>query len=243
MRVLAIANSFGVDANRYLNQIARSAGMKINVSTLFVGYCTLKMHYQNMVEDKREYDLFFNGIRTGFKTSLSEALSTGKWDVITLQQASFDAHKPETYFPYAKELYDYIRSYQPDAKVLIHQTWAYESGSEKLADVGYETAEAMFADMEKAYQKCHDELGTDGIIPSGKLMLMLQAKGIRKVYRDSFHASLGIGRYALALLWFRMLTGQSVADIAYSDFDEDVFREEIRIVKEIVSNFQPISLS
>lgn len=237
MRVLAIANSFGVDANRYLHQIARSVGIKINVTTLFVGYCTLEMHYQNMVGDKREYDLFFNGIRTGFKTSLSEALSSGKWDVITLQQASFDAHKPETYFPYAKELYDYIRSSQPDTKVLIHQTWAYESGSEKLADVGYETAEAMFSDMEKAYQMCHDELGAEGIIPSGKLMLMLQAKGIRKVYRDSFHASLGIGRYALALLWLRMLTGQSVENICYKDFDEEVLEEEMIIAKELVDGF------
>ena len=236
MRVLVIANSFGVDANRYLHQIARSTGMKINVSTLFVGYCTLKMHYQNMVGDKREYDLFFNGIKTGFKTSMSEALASQKWDVITLQQASFDAHKPETYSPYAKELYDYIKNCQPEAKVLIHQTLAYEGGSEKLADVGYETAEAMFADMEKAYQKCHDELGADGMIPSGKLMLTLQEKGIEKLYRDSFHASLGLGRYALALLWFRMLTGQSVADICYDDFDEEVSQDQICIAKELVDS-------
>ena len=237
MRVLAIANSFGVDANRYLHQIARSAGVKIDVTTLFVGYCTLEMHYRNMVGDKPDYDLFFNGIKTGFKTSLSGALLSGKWDVITIQQASFDAHKPETYTPYAQELYDYVKTFQPKAKVLVHQTWAYEDGSEKLTKLGYQTAKEMFADMEKAYQDCHETLGTDGIIPCGALMLRMGEKGIRKVYRDTFHASLGIGRYALALLWFRMLTGKSVADICYNDFDEPVSPEEISIAKEIVENF------
>ena len=238
MRVLAIANSFGVDANRYLHQIARSAGVKIDVTTLFVGYCTLEMHYRNMVGDKPDYDLFFNGIKTGFKTSLSEALLSGKWDVITIQQASFDAHKPETYTPYAQELYDYIKTFQPKAKVLVHQTWAYEDGSEKLTKLGYQTAKEMFADMEKAYQDCHETLGTDGIIPCGELMLRMAEKGIQKVYRDTFHASLGIGRYALALLWFRMLTGKSVADICYNDFDEPVSQEEISIAKELVDTYQ-----
>lgn len=240
MRVLAIANSFGVDANRYLHQIARSAGVKLDVTTLFVGYCTLEMHYRNMVGDKPEYDLFFNGIKTGFKTSLSDALLSGHWDVITIQQASFDAHKPETYNPYAQELYDYIRTFQPKAKVLVHQTWAYEDGSEKLTKLGYQTAKDMFADMEKAYLQCYETLGADGLIPCGELMLRMAEKGIQKVYRDTFHASLGIGRYGLALLWFRMLTGKSVADVAFADFDESVTPEEISIVKGTVDAYQPL---
>lgn len=236
MRVLAIANSFGVDANRYLHQIARSAGVRLDVTTLFVGYCTLEMHYRNMMGDKPEYDLFFNGIKTGFKTSLSEALLSGHWDVITIQQASFDGHKPETYSPFAEELCDYIRTYQPNAKLLVHQTWAYEDGSEKLTKLGYTSAKAMFADMEKAYRQCSDSVGADGIIPCGQLMLDLQDKGIAKPYRDTFHASLGIGRYALALLWFKRLTGKNVTGNTYRDFDEETAEEEIALVQNIVDN-------
>lgn len=236
MRVLSISNSFGVDATRYLHQIARAAGEKLDVCTLYIGGCPLELHYRNMLGDKQVYDLYFNGFNTGFKTSISEALLNGRWDVISFQQASHFSPKPDSYTPYAEELYDYIKTCQPKAKVLIHQTWAYEDGSLKLANMGYETGKAMFADIEKAYQLCVDTIGADGIIPCGKLMMTLLEKGIEKVHRDTFHASLGLGRYAQGLLWYKVLTGNCVADITYNDFDEEVPAEQIAIAKEVVDS-------
>jgi hypothetical protein len=236
MRVLSISNSFGVDATRYLHQIARSAGVKLEVCTLYIGGCPLELHYRNMLGDKEAYDLYFNGFATGFKTSISEALLSGRWDVVSFQQASPVSPKADTYTPYAEELYDYIKTFQPKAKVLIHQTWAYEDGSLRLANLGYETAKDMFADIEKAYDLCAQTVGADGIIPCGKLMMTLLEKGIEKVHRDTFHASLGLGRYAQGLLWFKKLTGKSVADINYNDFDEEVPAEQIAIAKEVVES-------
>ena len=236
MRVLSISNSFGVDATRYLHQIARTAGVKLDVVTLFIGGCPLDLHYRNMLKDAQTYDLYFNGFATGFKTSISEALLSGRYDVVSFQQASPLSPKAESYSPYAEELYDYIKTCQPKAKVLIHQTWAYEDGSAKLEAMGYETGKAMFADIEKAYDLCAETVGADGIIPCGKLMMTLLEKGIEKVHRDTFHASLGLGRYAQGLLWFRQLTGQSVAELAYNDFDEEVSAEQIAIAKEAVDS-------
>lgn len=236
MRVLSISNSFGVDATRYLHQIARSASVKLEVCTLYIGGCPLELHYRNMLGDKEAYDLYFNGFATGFKTSISEALLSGRWDVVSFQQASPVSPKADTYTPYAEELYDYIKTCQPKAKVLIHQTWAYEDGSVRLANLGYETAKAMFADIEKAYQLCCEATGADGIIPCGELMMALLDNGIEKVHRDTFHASLGLGRYAQGLLWFRKITGMSVADISYNDFDEEVPAEQIAIAKEVVDS-------
>ena len=106
--------------------------------------------------------------------------------------------------------------------------------------MGYATAKEMFADIEKAYQKCHETIGSDGIIPCGKLLMTLLEKGIEKVHRDGFHASYGLGRYAQALLWFRMLTGKSVADIDYNDFDEEVPAQHMAIAKEVVDSFEPL---
>lgn len=237
MKVLAISNSFGVDANRYLNQIARADGTDIQVVTLYIGGCSLETHYRNMLGDKKAYTLYFNGLSTGFSISMEEALLSRPWDVITLQQASHFSPIPSTYEPYATSLYDYVKECQPKAKILIHQTWAYEDGSEKLANKGYDSSAAMFADIEKAYELCHKELGTDGIIPSGALFQKLLQQGIPKVQRDTFHASLGLGRYALGLLWYRMLTGKSVAENTFCDFDEVISDEEIRIAKETVDSF------
>ena len=94
----------------------------------------------------------------------------------------------------------------------------------------------MFADIEKAYQLCCEATGADGIIPCGKLMMALLDNGIEKVHRDTFHASLGLGRYAQGLLWFRKITGMSVADISYNDFDEEVPAEQIAIAKTVVDS-------
>ena len=240
MNVLAISNSFGADANRYLHQIARADGEVINVATLYIGGCPLEKHYRNMIGDARNYTLFYNGHNTGFMVSLEEALLNRHWDVVTLQQASHQSFKPECYEPYARELYDFVKTCQPKAKVLIHQTWAYEDGSEKLESMGFKTAKDMFARIENAYQLCHEALDTDGIIPCGKLMMELLDRGIEKVHRDTFHASLGLGRYALGLLWYRMLTGKSVAENTFRDFDEPVSDQQIAIAKAAVDAFDTL---
>ena len=96
MRVLSISNSFGVDATRYLHQIARSAGVKLEVCTLYIGGCPLELHYRNMLGDKEAYDLYFNGFTTGMKCSLDDALLSGRWDVISFQQASPVSPKADT---------------------------------------------------------------------------------------------------------------------------------------------------
>jgi len=240
MKVLAISNSFGQDANRYLHQIARTGSVEIDVATLYIGGCALDLHFRNMMSGREDYQLIYNGSATGFKVSLEQALLSNNWDVITLQQASIKSPKPDTYTPYAQELYDYVKTLQPKAKILIHQTWAYEDGHPKMENMGYASHKEMFADIEKAYQICADEIGADGIIPSGKLLMTLLDKGIEKVHRDQCHASFGLGRYALALLWFRMLTGKSVMENTFCDFDEPIPEEEIRIAKETVESFEPI---
>lgn len=240
MKVLAISNSFGDDATHYLHQIARTEKVDIDVATLYIGGCPLDLHFRNMMSGREDYQLIYNGSVTGFKVSLEQALLSNNWDVITLQQASAKSPRPATYTPYAQELYDYVKSIQPKAKILIHQTWAYEDGYERMEKMGYASAKEMFADIEKAYQICADELGADGIIPSGKVLMTLLDKGIEKVHRDKCHASYGLGRYALALLWFRMLTGKSVTENTFCDFDEPIPDDQIGIAKEIVDSFEPI---
>lgn len=235
MNVLSISNSFGDDANRYLHQIARAAGKDIQVATLYIGGCTLDTHYRNMLGNKEAYDLRFNGHITGFKVSIEEALLSREWDVVVLQQSSRKSFDPDSYEPYASALADLVRDCVPKAKLWVHQTWAYRPGSERLLKLTpYETAEAMFADIKKAYEKCVATLDADGLIPSGQLLQDLMANGVPCVHRDDLHVTKGLGRYALGLLWYRMLTGREVADNTFCDFDEPVTAEEIALAKKLV---------
>lgn len=240
MNILAIGNSYSSDSTRYLHQIARKAGVEMNVASLYIGGCPLERHFRNMLSEERAYVLVYNGMSTGFHVSMKEALLNREWDVVTLQQQSARSPRPDTYDPYITELCHYVKKCQPKAKIVVHQTWAYEQGSAKLESVGYTDHRDMFADIQKAYQLAADRIGADGVIPSGQLFQNMLSSGFEKVHRDTFHASLGAGRYALGLLWYRMLTGGSVLDNEFCDFDEPVTPDQVNTIKNLVEAFEPI---
>lgn len=140
----------------------------------------------------------------------------------------------ETYQPYLNKIAEYIKKCVPNSKLAIHQTWAYEQDSQRLNDIGYTNHTEMFADIEKSYQKAAEDINTDIIIPSGEVFQKLIASGIEKVHRDTFHAGYGLGRYALGLLWYAMLSENDIKRNAFADFDEQISETEIKIVKQCV---------
>ncbi len=235
MKILAIGNSFSQDATRYLHGIARADGVSLEVVNLYIGGCSLERHYRNMLSGERAYGLEINGHKTGFSVSLDEALANRKWDIITLQQASPVSADADSYTPYIEALNDYVKEYQPKAKIFIHQTWAYEKDSVRLKEVsGFETPKGMMAAVRKAYKTAADKINADGIIPSGDVFEKILESGVEKIHRDTFHASYGLGRYALALTWYKSFTGNNVTDNAFCDFDEEIPGEQIKIAKECV---------
>lgn len=235
MNILSIGNSFSEDAQRYLYGIARSAGEELNTYNLYIGGCPLCYHFRNYMGDEKRYMLGVNGHNTYFYTTIKEALLACDWDVITLQQVSHLAVDYETYQPYLSELTKVVRKLCPKAKIALQQTWAYEEESHRLTvELGYKKRSDMFCDIEKAYKKAAGDIGADFIIPSGELMEKLTEMGIEKVHRDTFHASFGLGRYAIGLLWYSTLTGKNTDNVSYCDFDEPVIEEEIKIAKAAV---------
>ncbi len=235
MDILSIGNSFSQDAQRYLHGVSRADGFELNAFNLYIGGCELATHYRNMLGDKKQYMLQVNGNPTGFFVTLKEALLNRNWDVITLQQASHASTDYCTYQPYLDKLAEYVRECVPKAKIVIHETWAYEEDSPKLNSLmNYAHATDMLTDIKTAYKKAFSDIKADAFIPSGELFGLLIENGIEKVHRDTFHASLGLGRYALALLWYKVITGNSVLNNTFCDFDEDICPEHIQIAKKCV---------
>lgn len=235
MQILSIGNSFARDAQRYLYGIARADGFDLQAYNLYIGGCSLSRHYRNMLSRQPEYILDVNGHVTNFKVSLEEALLNRDWDIVTLQQASPSSTNYETYQPYLEQLVDYVRRYVPKAKIAIQQTWAYEQDSHRLnVLMGYRHHAEMFRDLQQAYDKAAQAVRADYMIPSGQVFEALLDAGIEKVHRDTYHASLGLGRYALGLTWYAVLTGRDIRENGFSDFDEAIPPEQIEIVKQCV---------
>lgn len=235
MNILSIGNSFSQDAQRYLHRIADADGFTLTTFNLYIGGCSLSRHHRNMLSDRKEYALEMNGESTGFMVSLKEALLNRDWDVVTVQQASPYSPNYNSYQPYLNALVDYIRLCVPKAKILIHQTWSYEQDSFRLTDLGYTRQADMFRDIQIAYQKAAEDIHADGIIPSGEVFQALLAGGIEKVHRDTFHASRGLGRYALGLTWYTVLTGRDVKANTFTGFDEAVSPEQMELAKKCVA--------
>lgn len=234
MNILAIGNSFSADATRYLYDIARADGYDLTVVNLYIGGCPFSKHYRNMLAENNAYEIQFNGVMTGFGVSIKEALLSRDWDYVTFQQVSHQSVDYETYQPYLNELSAYVKKYAPKAKQVIHQTWAYEQDSNRLCvELGYKDQKDMYNDIKSAYDKAAQAIDAEFIIPSGTLFQKLVAEDI-KVHRDTFHASLGLGRYALGLLWYAMFTGNDAADNSFRDFDEEVSEELVALAKKCV---------
>lgn len=234
MNVLAIGNSFSQDATRYLHQIAKADKYDLQVTNLYIGGCPLERHYRNMLSGARAYGLQYDGIETGFNVSLDEAIFNRHWDVITLQQVSHFSFKPETYEPYLSSLAAYVRKCAPSAKLYIHQTWSYEEGCRRLTEELKMTSAEMLAGIVKTYGEMAKMIEADGIIRSGEMMFSLSKLLGGGIHRDTYHATYGLGRYALGLLWYKTLTGASVLGNTFCDFDQPIEDEKIALVKQYV---------
>ena len=234
MKILSIGNSFSVDAQHYLYELGRANGVKIKAANLYIGGCTLRLHYLNMLDDKEAYQLFINGHPTGVFVSIRELLASDDWDIITIQQASHQSFNFDNYIPYIDELADYVRTYCPKSKIYIHETWSYENESERLLSRGFATSSDMFKAMKEAYATAKERISADGIIPSGTAMQMAQDMGI-KVHRDTFHASYGFGRYLLSSVWLTTL-GVNVTERITPD--APITEQEYQIIDEIVAKIK-----
>ncbi len=232
LKVLSIGNSFSSDAQRYLHKVAAAEGVDMKCVNLYIGGCSLYRHYINMLEDKADYLLEFNGESTGFYVSMKQALISDSWDYITLQQVSSSSFKFDTYLPYLPKLAEYVRLYSPKTKILIHQTWAYDAISPRYEALKLGTPKNMIDGIVCACRAAEKEISADGIIPCGVAMMKAYEDGMT-MHRDGHHASLGIGRYLLALTWYKALTGKrAVCDFA--DFDVEVSPEDAAKMRSIV---------
>jgi hypothetical protein len=236
MKILSIGNSFSQNAQTYLHKVAKLNGVKVKTVNLFIGGCPLRTHYLNMLNDAKAYTFSYNGENVGLKVSISEALSSDDWDVVTLQQASIFSGDFDTYTPHIEELAEYVRTYCPKAKIVIHETWAYANGCEKLAALSkYPTARDMYGNLHAAYKKAAEAVNADGIIPAGTAMIGAAELGIKVHHDDGAHAGLGCGKYLLALCWLKYLTGKDIDNDSFNEFDAPVTEEERALIIKAVN--------
>jgi len=80
----------------------------------------------------------------------------------------------------------------------------------------------MFSDLKASYERASKDLGGLQIIPGGEAFQNAIDMGLNNLHRDTYHASLGLGRYILGCVWYSLLTGNNIENNTFSDLDEYV---------------------
>jgi len=134
LHLFVIGNSFSQNATTFLPQMAKEMGKNLIIGRAELGGHSLEQHW-GYVEKFEKDSTDVKGKPYGGK-SLKMLLSRGTWDVVTIQQYSYLSSDSSSYNPYAKKLVDYIKKLQPNAEIVIHQTWAYRADAKKFGRVG-----------------------------------------------------------------------------------------------------------
>ncbi|MBP5227651.1 MAG: DUF4886 domain-containing protein [Kiritimatiellae bacterium] len=170
VKVLIIGNSFSVSVMNHLPKAAEAMpGCELSVVSMYIGGCSLQRHWENVEKAGdaafKPYDIRTSGYQgkpVGKKANIPELLTAEKWDVVTIQQASHESWKPESYHPYADRLIAKIKELAPQAEIVIQQTWSYCNADDRIRMPGakwgfdqtgmYDRLTKNYTDLAKQYR-------------------------------------------------------------------------------------------
>jgi Domain of unknown function (DUF4886) len=169
VRLLTVGNSFSANATEYLASIAKANGDTLILGRADIGGSSFEVHWKKLLEHEKDPKAKAGLYSSG--RGLPDWLRHDKWDFISIQQASRKSFDVATYQPCARQMADYIRKHAPNARLLLHQTWAY-----RVDDPWFTTTkprpnearsqEEMYRGLKSAYAAIARELGT-ALIPVG----------------------------------------------------------------------------
>ena len=249
IRVLCIGNSFSWDAvEQELVPLCDAKGIEVEVHNLYYGGCSLQQHAEFLQKDTAAYS---HRVCTNLSPSLYErdgerfrlvkdtislrqALRDGKYDFISLQQASHDSGIRSSYEPWLSLLIDTVLAYQPQTQLCWMQTWAYSQDAKHPAYPRYHNSQTEMWDSIVActqyvldtanYQlsivhtasadrsrPCRDKNSQLKLIPCGLAIQNARATKLGdSLCRDGYHLNYVYGRYTAACVWYEIITGRDV---------------------------------
>ena len=213
--VLSLGNSYAMDAHAYLSRLAEHEGKSIFTVNLYYSGCSLNQHYSFWKNNEAAYQYEENGkINWNSHVSLMDVLPTRKWDVITLQESSYASCGANGWDrDILREFLTLFAEEQPQARVMLHQTWAYADSYSAHNEKTGGSMQAMWTQIEHYTSLAAKDTGLE-LIPCGHAMFHAQQAlngggyTVSSIQRDGSHAEEAWGRYMLALIWYSAITGE-----------------------------------
>ena len=242
IRVLCIGNSFSWDAvEQELVPLCAEKGVEVEIHNLYYGGCSLQRHAEFLMKDTAAYShrVCSNSEWRIVKDTITlrQALRDGKYDYISLQQASHDSGIRSTYEPWLSMLIDTVRAYQPEARLCWMQTWAYSRDSKHGAFPRYHNNQQEMWDSIQVCTRYVQEIAQRStlhtqllLIPCGTAIQNARATKLGDTLcRDGFHLDYRYGRYTAACVWYEILTGKDVRRNRYRN--PEMTRQQQRLTQ------------
>lgn len=181
IKLLTVGNSFAGNATQYLPDLVKSfPDCELLLAAANIGGAPLDKHYKLAVESETDDKIKPYRYRKAEskeksrKVNLKEILAAEKWDVITIQQYSAYSFNREKFVPYFKNLHDYIKKLAPQARIMVHQTWAY-----RVDDARFRKQEFKQGDMYRLLTENYRFFAKESqceILPSGAAFNLCRKK-------------------------------------------------------------------
>lgn len=243
VKILAIGNSFSIDATTFMYDLFKAAGVEdVIVGNAHISGCSIEKHYQmaQSGEQAYSYTKYTANGKENKDSSLFELITDEEWDIITLQQASQYSGIPETYADLSS-LISYVLDNCTNLFVDLkfHMTWAYEQSTNHGGFKNYDRDQmTMYKAIANTVQEVvlkHSEI--TGIIPSGTAIQNLRTSYLGDTLtRDGYHLSNDIGRYTAGLTWVSYITGVSPDEISWVPPSHGNINEDLPPIREAVKN-------
>ena len=263
VKILAIGNSYSNNSVKYISRIAESLGLKVSATSLYYAGCSLEQHVKFYNNDAREYEFYVDSVNisTSEKNTMREVFELADYDYITLQQAPESAALFSLYWtedkPWLTDLYKIVKRHQPNAKIMIHQTWSFchedATGNSPYSRLVYRNSLDMFQNIEKSYETAADMLSIDkdtAIIPVGKAVqlakdeygygdfynggsttLKAQRESVA-LYKDNVDHLNDVGSYLAGCVWVEKLFGVDCRKSTY--YPEGIISvEDCEILRQV----------
>lgn len=217
-KVLFIGNSY-TDVNnlpQLIASMAEAGGDTLVFSANLPGGSTFNNHLNN-------------------STTIS-LIQQGDWDYVVLQGQSQEPSFPDGQFysetyPYAQQLCEMIRQYNPEAEIVFYMTWGRKNGDQGNCPYFPPlcTYEGMDSLLYLRYMTMAEDFGAE-VSPVGALWHYLRdhQPEIELYASDESHPSLA-GSYAAACSFYSVLFRKNPRELTYNPGIDEEQSESIRI--------------
>lgn len=264
LKVLMIGNSFSICVLKQMPLIARDSGCALDLASACIGGCSMERHVKELAKSEADpaaktHHFSWNYVSddTHLKRmlpkrrwmSLPAALKADTWDVVTIQQASHESWREQSFEPWADRLVAKIREYAPQAGIVIQQTWSYCNRDGRICDKKKGTGPGswgfdqtgMYERLTRNYMNLASRCGFE-VIPTGKA-IQLYRKEVGDQARDPVGQPTKKGGYDTihlnprgeclqALVWTAKLFGADMEKLGYSK-DYSAPAEDFRVMQRV----------